>query len=70
MPHGKLQMIKVQISPRPPSLGFIWSMRQKMQLSCQISIKIYSYSWQRLSPYPLKDKGSLKSTDGFYDQSK
>lgn len=37
-------------------LGFIWSMQQKMQLSCQISIKIYSYSWQRLSRTPLKTR--------------
>lgn len=54
MPHGKMQMIKVQISPCPPCRGFIWSLRQKMQPSRRISIKIYSYFRQTLFPAPLK----------------
>lgn len=56
MPHGKLQVIEVQICPHLPCWGFIWSLLQKIQQSCQISIKICSYSLQPLSSAPLRTK--------------
>lgn len=70
MPHGKLQMIKVQISPRPPLPGLylINAAENATELSNQHKNILLLLAAP--VPYPLKDKGSLKSTDGFYDQSK
>lgn len=70
IPHGKLLMIKVQISARP--LFFLFFILINTTQNAAELLHQHKNIVLLLAtpfPYPLKDKDSLMPTDGFHHQS-